>query len=125
MTEYPRTVDNKGSSFLVSVGTDKKLLAVMTMVSSFVTMASLFPLLIFKVFDVQRLGRDWFPVADICGQKDIKDEGPSESFVKDVVRWTGRGCNTLTEIPERSMGSPETMIPGQCLDLRSTIERWE
>jgi hypothetical protein len=58
MTEYPRTVDNKGSSFLVSVGTDKKLLAVMTMVSSFVTMASLFPLLIFKVFDVQSLGRD-------------------------------------------------------------------
>jgi hypothetical protein len=58
MTEYQRTVDNKGSSFLVSVGTDNKLLAVMTMVSSFVTMASVFPLLIFKAFDLQRLVRD-------------------------------------------------------------------
>jgi hypothetical protein len=97
----------------------------MTMVSSFVTMASVFPLLIFKAFDLQRLVRDWFPVAGICGQKDIKDEGPSESFVKDVVRWTGRGCGTPTEIPEHSMGSPETMLPNQCLDLRSRIERWE
>jgi hypothetical protein len=43
-------------------------------------------------------------------------------FVEDVVRWTGRGCNTPTEISEHSMGSPETMLPDQCLDFMSRIE---
>jgi hypothetical protein len=48
----------------------------MTMVSSFVTMVRRFPLLIFKAFEILRLG---------------------VYFVEDDIRWTGRGCNTPTE----------------------------
>jgi hypothetical protein len=48
--------------------------------SSFVTMVSRFPLLIFKAFNLLQLGRDWCPVAGIWGQQDIKDEGSPDNF---------------------------------------------
>jgi len=106
MMENPRILDMKGSGLLASSGHDRKHPMVMSMVSSFIPEARLFPSLISTAFKFWLPCSDWILTARIRGPQTIKEERSLDNLkkadtglVEDVIWWADWDCNALAVTP--------------------------